>query len=187
MNNAEKYSPEFANSVKITLEKEGVLSDHQNDRGGLTKYGITQGFLHSVSPNEKVTDLTKERATEIYYEYFWLKSNCHRIAPGVALFIFDYSVHSGTIKAGKDLQRVLNYEPNIDLLVDGLIGDKTIKSLNEVIKKPSGYAAVVQGLATLRGGLFVNILEKRADQEVFFRGWFRRLWEITEIAQSLNK
>lgn len=187
MTTAEKYSPEFANAVKITLEKEGVFANDKADSGGKTKYGISQKFLDSIGYPKKAWDITKEEAIELYYVHFWKRCKGDRLPPGFALFIFDYAVNSGVAAACKALQRAINYEPFNDIVVDGIIGEITLKKLNAIIKKPSGYAAMIQTLSTLRGQLFINIIERRPDQGEFFRGWLRRLWEITEIAQSLNK
>ena len=184
---SEKYSPEFANAVKITLEKEGVFANDKADRGGETKYGISQRFLDDINSSEKVIDLRKERAIELYYENFWKKCNCDLLHPGIGLIVFDYAVHSGVGRACKGLQRVINLESDNQIKVDGVVGAMTISALNKIIKRPSGYPAIVQALATIRGGLFLNIIEGDQSQGAFFRGWYRRLWEITEIAQSMNK
>lgn len=184
---AEKYSPEFANAVKITLEKEGVFANDKADAGGETKYGISQRFLDGIKYSKKARDITKDEAIDLYYIHFWRRCNGDNLHPGIALFIFDYAVNSGVGTACKALQRVINYEPQNDIAVDGAIGNITITALNKTLKKPSGYAATVQALSTVRGKLFIDIIEKRPDQGVFFRGWLRRLWEITEIAQSLKK
>ena len=184
---AEKYSPEFANAVKITLEKEGVFANDKADAGGETKYGISQRFLDGIKYPKKARDITKDEAIELYYIHFWRRCNGDRLHPGIALFIFDYAVNSGVGTACKALQRVINYEPSNDIAEDGVIGEKTLTKMNALVKKPSGYPAVIQALSTVRGKLFIGIIEKRPDQGVFFRGWLRRLWEITEIAQSLNK
>lgn len=184
---SEKYNPEFANTVKVTLEYEGYFSDDQDDRGGATKFGISQSFLNAIKYHKKAIELTKDNAIELYYQHFWLKCNCELLHPGVALMLFDYAVHSGVPGACKELQRVLSYEPEINLAIDGIIGNKTIKALNTVIQKTGGYETVVQGLATKRGELFFNIIKKRENQAKFYRGWFKRLWRITEIAQGLNR
>lgn len=184
---SEKYNPEFANTVKVTLEHEGYFSDDQDDRGGATKYGISQRFLNGIRYHKKAHELTKEDAVELYYQHFWLKCNCELLHPGVALMLFDFGVHSGVAGACKELQRVLSYETEINLAIDGIIGNKTIKALNTVIQKTGGYEAVVQGLSTKRGLLFFNIIDTRDRQSKYFRGWFKRLWRITEVAQGLNR
>ena len=187
MTTAEKYSPEFANAVKITLEKEGFFANDKADAGGETKYGISQRFLTGIKYPKKARDISRDEAIELYYTHFWRRCNGDRLHPGIALFLFDYAVNSGVETACKALQKVINYEPHNDIEVDGAIGNETIKELNKILKKPSGYAAVIQALSTVRGKLFINIIEKRPDQGVFFRGWLRRLWEITEVAQGLNR
>ena len=184
---SEKYSPEFANAVKHTLEKEGFFANDKADAGGETKYGISQRFLTGIKYPKKARDITRDEAIELYYKHFWVRCNGDRLHPGIALFLFDYAVNSGVGTACKALQKVINYEPQNDIAVDGAIGAKTITALNSIIKKPSGYPAVIQALSTVRGKLFIGIIEKRPDQGVFFRGWLRRLWEITEVAQGLNR
>ena len=186
MNIAEKYSPEFAHCVKITLEKEGVFSDISSDRGGATKYGISQRFLNGINYSKQAKDLTKEEAIELYYNHFWLESSSDKLPLGIALMVFDYAVNSGNSKAKKDLQRAISYEYGVDLKIDGVIGAITIKELNKLISRSSGRLALIQCYSTLRGQLFLGVIEKDTSQGVFFRGWLRRLFELTEMAGNIK-
>ena len=184
---SEQYTPEFANAVKITLEQEGYFANDEADNGGTTKYGISQRFLDGIKYPKEAQFIDRAEAIELYYAHFWVKCNCENLPSGIALFVFDYAVNSGVTAATKALQKAINFEPELDIKVDGVIGNITIKALERLIKRPSGYAALVQALATIRGNLYLDIIKNNPKQAVFFRGWLRRLWQINEIAQSLNR
>lgn len=61
----------------LTVNLEGGFSDRAEDRGGRTKYGITQQILdyynvkHSI-PKEDVATITTDKAKDIYIEFYYL-------------------------------------------------------------------------------------------------------------------
>lgn len=61
----------------LTVELEGGFSDRAADRGGRTKYGVTQPTLDSYNikhsiPKEDVAGITVDKAKEIYIEFYYL-------------------------------------------------------------------------------------------------------------------
>lgn len=61
----------------LTVNLEGGFSDRAADRGGRTKYGVTQSTLnaynikHSI-PKEDVVNITVDKAKDIYIEFYYL-------------------------------------------------------------------------------------------------------------------
>ncbi len=69
----DKIFDEFFN---LLLFVEGEESKHKNDRGGHTKYGITQYLYNRIQdkqklPRQSVSELTIEAAKEIYKKEFF--------------------------------------------------------------------------------------------------------------------
>ena len=57
----------FERAIEIVLAHEGeTYTDHPNDHGGATKYGISQRF----NPDVNVRELTRAQAIEVYWERY---------------------------------------------------------------------------------------------------------------------
>ena len=89
----------FETAVNLTLEKEGILSDHKDDAGGLTKYGISQ----AAYPGLDIASLTKADAIAIYKRDYWDKAQCEEIPYPLDIMLFDTAVNHGVTKAVKIL------------------------------------------------------------------------------------
>ncbi len=95
---------DFDYAVDIVLRAEGGLSNHKNDRGGLTKYGISQ----KAHPDIDVANLTERQAVQIYKERYWDKIHgIENMSRAQALVAFDSAVNhgvgyaNGLVKASK--------------------------------------------------------------------------------------
>ena len=104
----------FETAVNLTLEKEGILSDHKDDAGGLTKYGISQ----AAYPGLDIASLTKADAIAIYKRDYWDKAQCEEIPYPLDIMLFDTAVNHGVTKAVKILQESLG------ITADGVIGQE---------------------------------------------------------------
>lgn len=105
----------FETAVNLTLEKEGILSDHKDDAGGLTKYGISQ----AAYPGLDIAGLTKADAIAIYKRDYWDKAQCEEIPYPLDIMLFDTAVNHGVTAAVKILQESLG------IVADGIIGQET--------------------------------------------------------------
>jgi hypothetical protein len=82
---------DFDKAVEFVLEREGLLSNHSSDRGGLTKYGISQ----KANPDIDIANLTREDAIAIYKERYWDSVGAGNMDMATALVAFDASVNHG--------------------------------------------------------------------------------------------
>lgn len=105
----------FELAVELTLQKEGLLSDHKDDAGGLTKYGISK----AAYPTLDIANLTKEQAIALYKRDYWEKAQCDEIPYPLDVMLFDTAVNHGVTKAVKILQESLG------VAADGVMGQKT--------------------------------------------------------------
>lgn len=125
----------FEKAILKTLKQEGGLTDNVHDRGGITKYGISFKFLKSVNPKatrEDIENLTKQQAKDLYKTYFWDKVKADKIKSyPIASQLFDIAVNSGVSCAVRLIQQACNYF-NCNLIVDGIIGNKTINAINSL-------------------------------------------------------
>ena len=110
----------------IAVEGEAYTNDPA-DKGGPTKYGITQktlsGYLGVVASAEDVRNMTKDMAFKIYRQRYILDPRfdmLERISPAIAAEVIDTGVNMGPKTAAVFLQRslnALNYSRSYPMLV----------------------------------------------------------------------
>jgi lysozyme family protein len=160
----------FEFAVYRTLESEGVLSDHPDDSGGLTKYGITSRDY----PKLDIRGLTQERAVAIYQRDYWDKLDLDRISSRyIAAEIFDTAVNCGIRKAGEIAQQAVNLL-GPDIVVDGLVGPATREALNNLARRYE--LPLVMALNFYQGMWYAYLQRANPDKyDAFIKGWMRRL------------
>jgi lysozyme family protein len=162
--------------VTIAAILEGVLlregwplvTDHPQDRGGLTKGGITrravQQWRGRPVTRREVERLQKWEALEILERGFVQTNGIHRVLnEELQMQIIDNAVLSGPVNAVKDLQRALKVRQ------DGIIGPITLRRIKTV-----GGATTRQRLVVTRTLRLAKIAAKDSSQNVFLVGWLKR-------------
>lgn len=143
------------------MRVEGGLTNDVRDKGGMTKFGISQRAF----PNLKIVEITKEQAKEIYKKHYWDKCHCDELPPSFDIAVFDAAVNQGTKRAVLTLQKALG------VTADGIIGEKTIA------------ACRAAGEPELRSFLLWRLREysKADDYNIFGNGWFNRLLKLSGV------
>ena len=99
----------FNSAVEKVFTWEGGYSNHPQDPGGPTNYGITiadvKAYINPNATDNDVKNITKAQAKEIYRTKYWKTSyyDCDKLASGVDLAVFDFGVNSGPSRAKKYL------------------------------------------------------------------------------------
>ncbi len=160
---------DFQSAVKIVLELEGGarLSSHPRDPGGPTKYGISLR-AHPELGEHGIRNLTEEQAIDIYRRKYWNPLKVSRFSPRLALPLFDAAVNHGLRKSGELMQQALN-RIGADLLVDGVLGEKTARAAKSYAPKRVLEAFLVERLR------FYRSLE---TYNVFGLGWESRIIKV---------
>lgn len=167
----------FLTSAQIVLGHEGGLSDHPNDKGGRTNLGVTQGTLNTARKSitglpERVDNLTRGQALEIYRKLYWDKSRCSDLPEPIDLLTFDAAINCGTGGAGKMLQRALN-RMGASLSVDGSIGPLTTVACREAFA--SAPWRLIGTLQMERVRWHNSIVARDRSQLTFLHGWLNRI------------
>lgn len=171
-------------------------TNYPEDRGGPTKYGVTQKALahhrgHPVTP-EDVENLPRDEALEIYRQEYVVLPGFDKLAdasPAVALECIDTGINMGQKVSGTMLQRSLNVLNNSaklwpDLVTDGQCGPATITAVQSLlrIRGAVGQRMLLLVLNCLQGSRYVDIAEADPEQEKFVFGWFNQRIELVPDA-----
>lgn len=167
--------------IKKTLNVEGGYVNDPSDSGGETNYGITLDVARDFGYKGKMIDLTLDQAIEIYSKKYWSPLRLDKViclSDIIAEKLFDIGVNMGKKRAILFLQRVLNYfnkNHYDELIVDGLIGDKTIRALEILInyRGHDGIKQIHKALNCLQGEFYISLTEKRPKDRKFSFGWFK--------------
>ncbi len=164
------------------IKREGGYVNNPNDRGGATKYGITEAVARNYGYKGSMKDLPMITAKAIYFKNYWSTPRFDQIntlSPMVAEELLDTGVNCGTGFAKPTLQRALNLLNNngkggwSDLAVDGIYGNATMTALKVYLSKRGreGEQTLVRVLNILQGQRYIDICERNPSQEQFFYGW----------------
>jgi len=164
---------EFYKAFHHTIAMEGGYVNDPADPGGETNFGISKRSY----PDVDIAALTPKLAGEIYRRDFWDRLNLDGIDNQViATELFDTAVNCGVGTAGKFLQEALNLlngSIGPELIIDGIVGNKTISAANER-RKSQSLLKTLNGLQFVR---YYEIVKRNPSQKKWFRGWLRRVWE----------
>lgn len=171
----------FDEAFALTLNVEGDFSDHPQDRGGPTRYGITElvarahGFESSMAALP--LDVAKQIAKAQYWDLLRL-DDVAAIDDVLALELFDTAYNMGVGTAGKFLQRALNVlnrgaRDFPDLEVDGIVGPITLARLRAylALRQALGAKVLVVLVNAFQACRYAEICEQRPANEAFMFGW----------------
>lgn len=148
---------------------------------GATAYGITEAVARAEGYTGAMSELSMEKAREIYQKRYWGPLRLDAIAEvsqPVAMKLFDTGVNMGIGTAAKFLQRSLNAlnrqgADYPDMTVDGAVGPKTAMAFKKFIdkRKPQSEAVILKAISSLQGARYIEIAESREQNEAFVFNW----------------
>jgi lysozyme family protein len=153
---------------------EGGYVNHPKDRGGATKYGVILSIWKEHG-HDKDNDgdidaddiklLTYQDAKRIAKTLFWDYFRADEIKnQSLAEFIVDWGYNSGRKLAARKLQRILNVAD------DGIVGIQTLNAINQADSKTLFYELLAERIDFIE-----DIIKRRPDQIVFYKGWLNRI------------
>ena len=156
----------FEDIIDIVLRAEGGYVNHKYDRGGKTKYGITQ----KAYPKEDIENLTVERAKLLYKRDYWDKYKVGEYPAYLRHIVFDMIVNHGFRTYSYIMQKAVVEYTNSYIKIDGYAGSKTIEAIKN-IKETRGFIYAVR---LSRIAMYESIVSRDRTQQVFLLGWIRR-------------
>ena len=172
-----------AEIIAAAIEREGgsKYTNHPNDRGGPTRWGITQKVARANGYTGDMAALPRHVAESIYINTFVNKPGFNKVLE-VSLAIgeemVDTGINMGPGIPGPWLQRILNVlnkqaRAYPDLVIDGELGPVTIGALSTLLRQRGndGEKVVVRMLNCLQGARYLELAENREKNEDFIFGW----------------
>lgn len=158
--------------IRRVLAHEGGYTNHPDDPGGPTNFGITIYDYHRYAkPAATADDVRRmqiEEAILIYRAKYWDAQKCSDLPAGVDYAVFDYGVNSGIGRSGRILRRFTGLPDTSSMVTD------------EVVAAAKGRFA---------GVLVVEICDERLKflqslrtWPVFGDGWGRRVAAVKAVA-----
>ena len=167
--------------IDAVIDREGGYVNHPADRGGPTRWGVTEAVARAQGYAGPMRDLPRAEAANIYRRIYWLRPAFDRVAaraPRIAAELFDTGVNMGTAMATGFLQRALNALNRTardypDIAVDRAIGPRTLSALDGFLKArgKGGETVLLRAMEALQGERYIALAERRPSQEAFLYGW----------------
>jgi len=161
----------FGIAIEIVLKNEGGISNHKNDKGGLTQFGITFKLFKIYAKSlgleptaEALKNISYKDAKEIYFQEFWQKMKGNEWKDQqLANIVFDAFVNSGA-RAIQLLQKHLGVN------CDFKVGPQTLAAINSANPK-----VLFNSYKEARIMYYEGLVKKDPTQEDFIDGWKNRV------------
>ena len=167
--------------IDAVIDREGGYSDHPADRGGATRWGVTQDVARAQGYTGDMRALPRADAVVIYRRVYWLKPGFDRVAaimPRLGAELFDTGINMGPPVAAAFLQRALNAlnrgaSDYPDIPADGSVGVATLAALGAFAARrgAGGETVLIKAVEALQGERYLALAERRPANEAFLYGW----------------
>ncbi len=168
----------------VIRAESGYVND-VNDRGGATRWGITEKVARANGYTGAMRDLPEAKAREIYRGQYVIAPGFGLVAnvsPLIAAELVDTGVNMGPAIPSGFLQRALNalnrqQSDYPDIVADGKVGPATVRSLTAYLAKrgAEGERRLLALLNALQGHRYLSLAEGSPSQESFLYGWLGRV------------
>lgn len=155
----------FETAFDTLITHEGGFSNHPDDPGGATMYGVTEKVARAHGYTGHMRNFTLDQAKAIYRKDYWDACQCEVMPEAIKYPLFDAAVNSGPVQAIKWLQSAAGVK------ADGKIGPITrsaVINLNQ------------QSLAKNMIGRRLRFMTELKNWPSFSKGWARRIASILE-------
>ncbi|QHM76373.1 hypothetical protein C7M52_02349 [Mixta theicola] len=165
------------------IEKEGDYINHPADKGGATRWGITEQVARAHGYAGAMAELPQATALTILYNDYWSGPRLDRLAQvsqAIAVKLCDTGVNMGPVPAISWLQRWLNAFSQQQklygrLIADGNIGPLTLSALDIFLTQrgAEGERVMLKALNCSQGARYLQITESRPQNQAFIYGWIK--------------
>jgi lysozyme family protein len=167
--------------IDEVIDREGGYVNHPADKGGPTRWGVTQAVARAHGYRGDMRFYPRDDAVAVYRRDYWVRPGFDRVAesaPKIAAELFDTGINMGPETATGFLQRALNAlnrggRDYPDLSIDRRIGPRTRAALAGFLRTRGrkGEAVLLKAIEALQGERYVALAESRPANEAFLYGW----------------
>ena len=154
---------DFNRAFDLLITHEGGFSNHPDDPGGATMYGITEVVARAEGYTGAMRDLTLDFAKSIYRKNYWDVCRCDQMPDVLRYPLFDAAVNSGPKQAIKWLQAAAGVKS------DGIIGPITQQTVNVLPAQVTRQKMI---------GNRLRFMTELTNWPSFSKGWARRIASI---------
>lgn len=166
--------------IDTVIAREGGYVNHPADRGGPTRYGITERVARANGYAGDMRRFPRAEAAAIYARDYWTRPGLDRVAaqaPALAAELFDTAVNMGPAVATGFLVRALNAlnrqgRDYPDLPRATAVTARVEAALAAFLAlRPGGEAVLLKAVEALQGERYIRLAEQRPANEAFLYGW----------------
>ena len=157
---------DFQTAFDLLITHEGGYSNHIDDKGGSTMYGVTEAVARAEGYEGLMQNLPLDFAKQVYRKRYWDACRCDQMPDALRYPLFDAAVNSGPGQAIKWLQSCIGVK------VDGAIGPITRQAANMASPQVLRQQMIGKRLA------FMTRLDNWSSNA---KGWARRIASILEM------
>ncbi len=165
----------YDDALARLIAHEGGYSNHPDDPGGPTNFGITiadyRKYVNRDATAADVKAMRLDEAKAVYRARYWDAMRCDELPAGVDYAVFDCGVNSGIGRSGKVLRRVLRLATTTSLMADDVIA----------AARAADAARLVEAICDER----LRFLKSLKTWPVFGKGWGRRVAEVRAAALAM--
>lgn len=172
----------------------GDYTNSSIDRGGITRNGVTLGFLKGLT-DKQLADIDKngvidkhdilaadeEAAKNLFHYEFWENGRAYCCPKYTAMVYYDFSVNSGSGTAAKHLQIAIDkLKPGTIVEYANNLGPKTRTALEMFTDKSSDVELAIELLKS-REAYVKNICKNDTSQTGNLQGWMNRITALQKL------
>ena len=161
-------------TTKKALQSGGLVND-PDDKGGITKWGISYRFYKSIflkSSENSIINLTQDEAINIYWDYFYSNHHYDKINNfELSRKLFLTCVNMGKNRPNRWIQQICN-ELGSKLTVDGILGNLSIEEINKWTDV--NINKIKELFIEKQIAEYNRIVSADATQKKFLKGWTSR-------------
>lgn len=157
---------DFERAFDLLITHEGGHSNHPDDPGGATMYGVTEVVARAEGYIGPMRELSLDFAKQVYRKRFWDACRCDQMPDVIRYPLFDAAVNSGPSQAIKWLQAAVGVK------ADGAIGPVTQQAVNMAAPQPTRQKMI---------GNRLRFMTQLSNWPSFSKGWARRIAAILEM------
>jgi lysozyme family protein len=156
---------DFESAFRFMLPHEGGYNFTPGDRGGKTKFGISQAAF----PDLDIEELTLDDARKLYLERYWTPNRFAEIVnQDIANKIFDIAVNMRPKSWASIVQEACG-DCAVNIVIDGLWGPRTRGFVNSCNPRQ-----LMVALRERQAQHYHRLAEADVTQQKFLHGWLIR-------------